>query len=53
MLLEDAISKFIMVLNSQMRGRFIRNASRAQTCSFTNIWHDDFKHCINWSCYRE
>jgi len=52
MLSDDAISKFKMVLNLQMRGR-LENASRAQTCSFRNIWYDDFKHCINWSCYRE
>jgi len=31
----------------------LENASRAQTYSFKNIWHDGFKHCINWSCYRE
>jgi len=36
----------LMVLNLQMRGRFRKRVSK-------NIWHDGFKHCINWSCYRE
>jgi len=53
MLSEDAISKFIVVWWTHKCAEDLENAYCAQTCSFTSIWQDDFKHCINWSCYRE